>query len=98
MGKLIALVDGSDYSRSVCDHAAWLAGRSGRSVELLHVIGRRQTATGDLSGAIALGARSSLLEELSELDARMAKLAQTRGRAILEDAEAILRAVGLRDM
>ena len=31
-GKLVALVDGSDYSRSVCEHAAWLATRSGRSV------------------------------------------------------------------
>ena len=64
-GKLVALVDGSDYSRSVCEHAAWLATRSGRSVELLHVIGRRSPAAADLSGALALGARSALLEELA---------------------------------
>jgi len=94
-GKLVALVDGSEYSRSVCEHAAWLSARTGRSVELLHVIGRRHAATGDFSGAIALGARTALLEELSELDARMARLAQTRGRAILEDAEAILTGQGI---
>lgn len=94
-GKLVALVDGSEYSRSVCEHAAWLSTRTGRSVELLHVIGRRHAATGDFSGAIALGARTALLEELSELDARMARLAQTRGRAILEDAEAILQGQGV---
>ena len=94
-GKLVALVDGSEYSRSVCEHAAWLSARSGRSVELLHVIGRRHAATGDFSGAIALGARTALLEELSELDARMGRLAQNRGRAILEDAEAILKGQGI---
>ena len=97
-GKLVALVDGSDYSRSVCEHAAWLATRSGRSVELLHVIGRRSPAAADLSGALALGARSALLEELAELDARMSKLGQARGRAILEDAEAILRKAGVEQV
>ncbi|MGM0585254.1 MAG: universal stress protein [Pseudomonadota bacterium] len=97
MTKLIALVDGSIYSRSVCDHAAWAAGRLGAEVEIMHVIGRRQTgsAPADLSGSIGLGARSALLEELAELDARTSRLAQARGRAILEDGEAILREAGL---
>lgn len=98
MGKLIALVDGSEYSRSVCEHAAWLATRSGRSVEVLHVIGRRSPGTADLSGALALGARTALLEELVDLDARMSRLGQARGRAILEDAEAILRKAGVEDV
>ena len=52
-GKLVALVDGSDYSRSVCEHAAWLATRSGRSVELLHVIGRRSPAAAPTPGKTA---------------------------------------------
>ncbi|WP_099867279.1 universal stress protein [Pararhizobium haloflavum] len=93
--KLIALVDGSVYSTSVCENAAWIARRTGAPVELLHVLGRRQTASSDLSGSIALGARSALLQELSSLDEQQAKLAQRRGRAILEDAEAILRAAGV---
>jgi nucleotide-binding universal stress UspA family protein len=33
--KIIALVDGSIYSASVCEHAAWLAARAGTPVELL---------------------------------------------------------------
>ncbi len=98
MGKLVALVDGSIYSRSVCDHAAWLARRTGRSVEVLHVIGRRQAATDDLSGAISLGARTQLLEELAEIDSRLSRLAQVRGRAILEDAETILREGGVEEV
>lgn len=85
--KIIALVDGSIYSTSVCDHAAWIAARTGSSVELLHVLGRREGAeTQDRSGAIALGARTALLNELAALDAQRAKLMMERGRAILDDA------------
>jgi len=95
MTKLVALVDGSIYSQSVCDHAAWVAGRTGADVDILHVLGRRETGgTQDLSGSISLGARTALLEELSALDEQRAKLAQSRGRAILEDAKAIVEASG----
>lgn len=96
--KLIALVDGSIYSKSVCENAAWIADRTGASVELLHVLGRRETASSDLSGSIALGARTALLQELSALDEQKSKLAQQRGRAILEDAEATLRASGVEQV
>ena len=95
--KIIALVDGSTYSRSVCDHAAWLARRGGYGVELMHVLGRREgRARSDLSGAIALGARSALLEELSSLDEQRAKLVVHRGRAILEDARGLLDEAGIK--
>lgn len=93
--KIVALVDGSIYSKSICDNAAWIAGRTGAVVELLHVLGRRETASSDLSGAISLGARTALLEELSTLDEQRAKLAQKRGRAILEDAQAMLAEAGV---
>lgn len=92
--RILALVDGSIYSESVCHHAAWAASRLGAGVDLLHVLGRREAPLGDLSGALRLGARTALLEELAELDARRAKLAQARGRAILEDAGAIVEADG----
>lgn len=95
--KITAFVDGSIYSQSVCEHAAWAAARIGATVELLHVLGRRETASApsNLSGAIALGARSSLLEELSELDEQRAKLAQKRGRAILDDAAGMVHLAGV---
>ncbi|TDK50466.1 universal stress protein [Antarcticimicrobium luteum] len=92
---LIALVDGSAYSESVCHHAAWIAGRNGWKVKVYHVMGRRQgPEKQDLSGAIRLGARTRLLEQLSDLDAARAKLAHEHGRAILEDAKAIIQAGG----
>ncbi|MEQ8747416.1 universal stress protein [Pyruvatibacter sp.] len=97
MLKTIALIDGSVYGQSVCDAAAWVAHRTGASVDLLHVLGRRDGAGGvtDLSGSIGLGARTALLEELAELDAQKARLAQKRGRALLDDAKQRLQAAGV---
>lgn len=84
--KIISLIDGSVYAESVCDHTAWIAERGGAAVELLHVIGRRQAARQDVSGTIALGARSSMLEELTRLEGDMARVAQKHGRALLDGA------------
>lgn len=97
--KIVALVDGSIYSASVCEHAAWISQRTDAPVELLHILGRRDTPEKrDLSGAITLGARTALLEELAELDAQRAKLISHRGRAILEDARAILDKAGVTEI
>lgn len=97
--KIIALVDGSIYSESVCHHAAWIAKRTDAPVELIHVLGRRENSTNtDLSGAIRLGARSKLLEELADLDAQRAKLISHRGRAVLEDARAIVDQDGVTEI
>lgn len=91
--KILALVDGSAYSESVCHHTAWIAGRLNAAVDIMHVLGRREgVARQDLSGALGLGARSALLQELAAADEQRARLSQARGRAILEDAARILRA------
>ena len=96
---LMALVDGSAYSESVCRHAAWIATRTGAQVKLYHVLDpRRARSKRDLSGSIKLGARSDLLEELSALDEQHAKLAQAQGRAILEDARALIEGEGVTDV
>lgn len=97
--KIVALVDGSLYSASVCDHAAWISQRTGAPVELIHVLGRREASdTHDHSGAIALGARTTLMAQLTELDAQRAKLISQRGRAILEDAAALLEKAGVTEV
>ena len=95
--KLIALIDGSIYSQSVCDHAAWAATRAGATVEVLHVLGRRDVSSApvDLSGNLDADARDTLLGELASLDAQRAKLAQKRGRMILDQAKARLAEAGV---
>lgn len=97
MTNLIAMIDGSIYSRSVCDHAAWAAQRLGASVDIVHVLGRR-TGPGapvNLSGNLSADGRTALLEELSDLDAQNAKAAQKRGRLILDEAKVALREDGV---
>ncbi|MCC5995704.1 MAG: universal stress protein [Oceanicaulis sp.] len=97
MTHIIALIDGSVYAASVCDHAAWAASKTDASVELLHVLGRRDTSShpANLSGNLTLGARSDLLEKLARHDAERAKLAKERGRVILDAARAGLEAAGV---
>lgn len=97
MTEIIAVIDGSTYSESVCDHAAWAARDGERSVALVHVLGRRDVSSepANLSGSIGLGARTELLEELAELDANKARLALKRGRAILDGARERLEAAGM---
>ncbi|MGD1935536.1 MAG: universal stress protein [Candidatus Phaeomarinobacter sp.] len=100
MLKTITLIDGSIYAHSVCDAAAWVSKRANASVELLHVLGRREgaTETADFSGSIGLGARTALLEELADLDAQKAKLTQKRGRVLLEDAREHILKSGVADV
>ena len=100
MSKLVAVIDGSVYSASVCEHAAWIANRAGSEIDVVHVLGRRNASSepSNLSGSIGLGARSSLLAELAELDAQKARLAQKRGRAILDDAETLLGSRGAQQV
>jgi len=97
---LLTLIDGSEYSQSVCDHAAWLAGRTGATVKLIHALGRREGSgePANLSGSIGLGARTALLEELAELDGQQAKLAQKRGWIILDEAKARLTEAGVAEV
>ncbi len=100
MTRTLALIDGSVYSESVCGLSAWVAERTGAAVDLVHVLGRRETTSEpfNLSGNIGFGARSALLEELAELDAQRAKLAQKRGRALLDAAHKTLTDKGLTDV
>ena len=96
MTKILALVDGSGYAESVCHHTAWIAKRLDAAVDLLHLLPEGGAAESrDLSGALALGARTTLLEDLAELDAQRAKLTTAQGHAILDAAKAIVEADGV---
>ncbi len=97
MTHLIALIDGSGYSQSVCDLTRWVAERTDASVELMHVLGRRNTDSepADLSGNLKLGARSALLKELADLDEQKNKLELKRGRLLLEEAKTGLEEQGI---
>lgn len=97
MAKLLACIDASQYATSVCDHAAWAATRLGAAVEVLHVIQRKDVvaARHDLSGAVGLGAKSSLMEELARIDELEGRLAREQGKLLLQTAEERLREAGV---
>lgn len=100
MSKIIALIDGSQYSKSVCEYAAWIAKAKSSSVEIIHSLSRRDVSSvpTDMSGNIGFGARSSLLEDLAQLDRQKSQLAQKRGRAILDDAQNLVEKAGVKDV
>lgn len=100
MDHILACIDSSAYAASVCDLAAWAAQRLDRPVELLHVVQRRDAvaARHDLSGAIGLGVKGDLLEELTRLDEADARLQVERGRALLAAARERLTAAGVAEV
>ncbi|GJL97895.1 MAG: universal stress protein UspA [Hyphobacterium sp.] len=100
MDRIVTLIDGSAYSDSACDHAAWVAEKTGYGIDLLHVIDHRPGRPGplNLSGNLTLGARTELLEKLTRHDEEGARLAREAGRLIVDVAKARLEAAGLTDI
>jgi nucleotide-binding universal stress UspA family protein len=99
--NILACTDGSIYSNSVYDHAAWASRRmDGASVHVLHMLNphHEEPAKLNYSGSMGVGTRTALLKELVELESARAKIAQKRGRAILEDASKYLEEAGISDV
>lgn len=90
MSKILACIDASPYATSVCDLTAWLASRLNADVELLHVVQRTSAVATrhDYSGAIGLGVKSELLEELTRIEEAQGRFAVQSGRALLDAAQA----------
>ena len=99
--NILACTDGSIYSDSVYDHAAWASRQmENASVHVLHMLNphHEEPAKLNYSGSMGVGARTALLNELVELEAARAKIAQKRGQAILEDAAKHLEEAGISEV
>lgn len=96
LNRILACIDASIYANSVVDHACWAAARVTAAIEVLHVIQRNDAvqARTDLSGAVGLGAKSALLEELARIDESAGKAAQHQGRVLLDAARDHIVAAG----
>lgn len=98
MNKILACIDGSRSTESVCDHAAWVGLRTGNPLVFLHAIRHPHAEPkGDLSGSIGLGGREALLAQMVEEEEKRAKLLREQGRALLEDAVARVQDQGIED-
>ena len=100
MEHVLACIDASTYANSVCDLAAWSSKRLQMPVELLHVVQRADavSARGDLSGAIGLGVKTNLMEELVQMEAADTKNKVEQGRVLLAAGEKRLREGGAFDV
>ncbi|MFC3851308.1 universal stress protein [Salinispirillum marinum] len=93
---VMACIDGSDASPSVCDYATWVARRLNAPLTFLHVLDHSEyPLQSNLSGAIGLGAREALLEELTVLDEQRNKLALEQGKVMLAAAQEQAEAAGI---
>lgn len=97
MSKILACLDTSPYALSVCDLSAWAARRLAAPVDLLHVLQRKSAvpARNDLTGAIGLGVKSDLLEELTRIEEIESRIAIQAGRALLQAASERLQSAGV---
>jgi nucleotide-binding universal stress UspA family protein len=99
MNKIITCIDGSAVSDQVCAAACWSAKQLSKPILLLHAIEKNHSPiTEDLSGAIGLGARSSLLNEMATLDEQRSKVALSLGKEILAHSKAFLVDNGCHDI
>ncbi|MFY0033717.1 universal stress protein [Acinetobacter baumannii] len=88
MSKIIACIDGSLVTNTVCDYAAWFSDKLNSTIKLLNVIDKQKAiAPQDLSGAIGLGSRETLLKELVELEERKGKIELEHGQILLREAK-----------
>lgn len=99
MNKIITCIDGIEVSDSVCVAACWAAKQLSKPILLLHAIEKNHSPTmADLSGSIGLGARSSLLNEMSALDEQRSKIALSLGKEILDHSKIFLIDNGCHDI
>ena len=94
---VLACIDGSAVTGSVCDYAAWYASKLDISVALLHVSDVAASVRRDLSGAIGINSRQSLLDELSDLDEQRAQVVNSYSNALVQDAKSHIQS-GFKDI
>jgi nucleotide-binding universal stress UspA family protein len=95
MTKIIACIDGSAISNDVCSAAAWAGSILDKTLVLLHAIEKPSLPmTSDLSGAIGLGARSELMNEIALLDEQHSKVTLKLGKELLNHAENRVKNLG----
>ncbi|MCG8383566.1 MAG: universal stress protein [Gammaproteobacteria bacterium] len=96
---VFACIDGSHFTESVCDYAAWIANTLDAPLKLFHTIGQPQrAAVSDLSGAIGLGASEELLNELTEVEQHRSQLLVKKGNLMLQAAKQRVEAADVKEI
>lgn len=96
---VMAAIDGSSFSENVCDYAAWASLALDAPLVFVHVVDNHSDLPDEanLSGNLRFGARERLMEELSDLDEKRAKINREQGKLMLEAARERAIADGVSD-
>lgn len=87
--KILACIDGSKYSKSCCEYAAWAAQRLKAVIDIVYVTDLRQFEVpfvADLSGSLGLQPYQSIMGELQQLEEQKAKLVLDQAKEFIEAA------------
>lgn len=97
--EILACIDGSSSSESVCDYAAWIANTTERRLKLVHTVEQNHNAViSDYSGAIGLGSQQALLKELTEVEQTHASLLIKKGQVMLKAAKERVQQQGVNSI
>ncbi|WP_373091834.1 universal stress protein [Zhongshania sp.] len=96
---ILGCIDGASLTTAVCDYTAWLSGKTGAPVKLLHNLEHRpQAPLADLSGSIGLGSQEELLEEIIKVEQHRSRLLMEKGTLMLDAARRRVAADGVSDI
>ena len=86
--QILACIDGSTLTESVCDYAAWIAQKTSKPLSLLHTINHHDESPvpTNLSGSIGLSSQEHLLEKITTLEQQHSKLKMQQSKLILQAA------------
>lgn len=100
MKKILTCTDGSAYSISVLDHAAWAATRCGSSVRILHTLPpvREQAELVNISGVMGMHTSATFMAELVDLEEKKNRVASERGQILLDKAARHLKEAGIEQI
>jgi nucleotide-binding universal stress UspA family protein len=89
MRRILLCLDGSQYGRSCCGYAAWLAGRTGAQVDALYVSELWQFETpliADFGGSLGAQPYLALTSQLQEIEKQKASALKAASEDIFEKA------------
>ena len=101
MKRILLCTDGSLFSQSSYQYAAWLATRLTATVDVIYVTDTRRQAAAEainFSGSIGLDASEALLDRLVALEHEKAKLDRQHANLILQEAQQLLANNGIENV
>lgn len=96
---VLSCIDGSSVCEAVCDYSCWIANKVNAPLTFLHTIEhQRVPVESNFSGAIGLGAREDLLDELTVVEHDRSRLLIEKGQVMLKSVQERAVEAGVESM